>query len=128
MYNHFMMFVDEKTAQAALHKYVDADGWDMSIVIPNQRVILRRAVWDDADRTSIKLISPEVVIPGYFVTVTLPEINDELKKLPDNACRLIGVASTGDVVYWAPDMNMELIASAIIEPVPFGSTYKFGSA
>lgn len=130
MYNHFMMFADEGAAIAALSDYgsQSPDGWrwDTSRVISGQRVILARVVYDWTDPDNPTVTSPEQSIPGYFITVTLPEINPSLRDLPDTACRLIGDAATGNLVYTAPDLDPGLLSTAIIEPVPAGSGYKFG--
>lgn len=130
MLNHFLMFADESSAVAALPAYgSQVDGawqWDDSRVIPGQRVILARAVWSYADPEQPVLVTPEQAIPGYFLTISLDEIDEELRDLPDNVCRLIGDSKTGALVYTAPDLNPALIASAIIEPVPAGAAYLFG--
>ena len=49
----------------------------------------------------------------------------DLKNLANNACRLIGDAITGDLVYTAPDVDVNILSTAIIEPVPAGAKYNF---
>jgi hypothetical protein len=43
MMNHFLKFSDEPAALAVLAAYVQDGEWDLSRVIPGQRVILARA-------------------------------------------------------------------------------------
>jgi hypothetical protein len=128
MMNHFMKFSDEATAKVVLAAYTIDGEWDLSRVIPGQRVVLARAEWDDSDPENPVQISPPVHMPGYFVTVSLPAIDADLRDLPDNACRLIGDSTAGGLVYNAPDLDTDLLATAIIEPVPAGARYSFGGA
>jgi hypothetical protein len=128
MMNHFMKFPDETTAKAALGGYLIRSAWDLSRVVPGQRVVLARAEWDDGDPENPIQISPPLHMPGWYVTVSLPEVDVTLRELPDNACRLIGDSDTGELVYTAPDLDMGLLTTAIIEPVPAGARYSFGGA
>jgi hypothetical protein len=125
MLNHFLKFSDEPAALAALAAYVQDGAWDLSRVIPGQRVILARAEWDISDPDNPALVTPEQVLPGWYVTVSLPEVDVTLRELPDHACRLIGNSETGELVYTAPDLDAGLTATAIIEPVPAGARYSF---
>lgn len=114
MKNHFFKFDTEAAAMAALGNYVaiDDDGsrvWNPSIVIPDQRVIVAR--------------NPYQALPGYFVTVTLPDVVPALQALPGGACRLIGDSETGEIVWTAPDVPEDFLATAIIEPIPAGAAY-----
>ena len=133
MLNHLLMFTTEADAIDALPSYGarDPDGlwlWRDDLVIPNQRVVISRAVWDYSDPEAPLLVSPEQSVPGYFVTVTLPGISADLRDLPGAACRLIGDATTGAIVYTAADLNPGLLASAIVEPMPAGARYSLGGA
>jgi len=126
MKHHFMRFADEDAAKLALAAYRRSGAWDTSRVIPNQRVVLARAVWDETDQDNPVIVSPEVRLPGYFVTVSLSALDTDLRDLPNNACRLIGDSVTGELVYVAPDLDTGLLTTAIIEPVPAGAPYNFG--
>jgi len=126
MFNHFMKFPDEASAKGALAAYLIAGAWDLSRVIPDQRVVLARAEWDDSDPEDPVQLSPAVHMPGYFVTVSLADIDANLRDLPNHACRLIGDSVAGGFVYTAPDLDEGLLESAIIEPVPAGASYAFG--
>ena len=127
MLNHFLMFADEAAAKDALAAYCPEGEWDTSRVIPGQRVVLARAEWNYADPENPVETNPEQTVPGYFVTVSLPFIDEALRDLPDQACRLIGDSDSGTLVYTAPDLDAGMVASAIIEPVPAGAAYSFGS-
>jgi len=127
MLNHFFHFDGEAAAKEALAAYTIDGEWDTSRVIPGQRVVLARAVWDNSDPDNPIEVSPEQILEGFFVTVSLPSIDEGLRDLPDHACRLIGDSDTGELVYVAPDLDTGLIATAIIEPVPAGASYSFGS-
>lgn len=131
MLNHFFMLPDEAAAQAALAQYgqINPDNewtWDTSRVIPDQRVVLARAVYDYSNPEQPQIVTPEQTIAGYFITVSLNEINEALRDLPDNACRLIGDSETGQLFYTAPDLEPTLLSTALIEPTPAGSAYTFG--
>lgn len=129
MLNHVLRFGDEATALLALAEFAidtgDGLAWDASRVIPGQRVVLARAVWDWSDPENPVETSPEVALPGYFMTVSLEEMSEDLLALPDYACRLVGDAATGQILYAAPDVDPDILAQAIIEPVPAGSAYLF---
>jgi hypothetical protein len=125
MLNHFLKFHDEAAALTALAAYTINGAWDLSRVIPGQRVVLARAVWDVSDPDNSVLVSPEQTLPGWHITISLPVLEATLRDLPDNACRLIGDSDTGVLVYTAPDLDTDLIATAIIEPVPAGARYSF---
>lgn len=115
MYNHFLKFSNETEAKAALPDFTEEEGWNESLVIPNQKIIIARGTGQDPDTTA----------PGYYLTISLDDVNEDIKALANNACRLIGDAESGAVVYMAPDVNANLMATAIIEPVPMGAKYNF---
>jgi hypothetical protein len=125
MMNHFIKFHDEAAALAILAAYTIEGAWDLSRVIPGQRVVLVRAEWDVSDPDNPLQTSPEQILDGYFITISLLALEVTLRDLPDNACRLIGDSETGDLVYIAPDLDTDLLATAIIEPVPAGARYSF---
>lgn len=125
MFNHFCMFASADEAREALAAFVLVDGtWDLARVIPDQRVVLQRATWRVEDETPV-VDRPEITVPGYFVTVSLPAIETSIRDLPGHACRLIGDSDRGALVYTAPDLDAGMLATAIIEPVPAGSSYSF---
>jgi len=126
MLNHFLKFDDEAAAKEALPDYVQDGEWDMSRTLPGQRVVLARAVWDHADPDNPVEVTPEQVLPGWYVTVSLSEVDATLRDQPAHACRLIGNSETGELVYTAPDLDTNLLITAIIEPVPAGAHYTFG--
>lgn len=131
MFNHFMMFEDESAARSALPDFCAADRaghlvWDASRVIANQRVVLARAVYVMTNQTRFVETSPEIIVPGWFITVTLPDLNEALRDLPNYACRLIGSAETCVILYTAPDVDAGMLATAIIEPMPAGARYTMG--
>jgi hypothetical protein len=123
MLNHLLKFQSEATAKAVLAAYTIDGAWDMSRVVPDQRVVLARAEWDVSDPDDPVETSPEETLPGYFVTVSLSALDQVLRDLPDHTCRLIGDSDTGDLVYTASDLDTSLLTTALIEPVPAGAKY-----
>jgi hypothetical protein len=125
MFDHFLKFNTEEEAIVTLPTYGNETEniwhWNENHVIPNQHVVLSRGVFD----SNGNIETPEIKLPGYYMTISLGEINITLKDLPNNACRLIAERATGNLVYTAVDLNANLISTAIIEPVAAGSTYNF---
>jgi len=99
-------------------------------------VILQDAVWDLSDPEKPEMLSPEVTAAGCHVWLALDQIDEALRDLPDDACRLIGDralcgpdATFADVLlFHAADIGPEVLASARIEPVPAGSDYPWRRA
>lgn len=95
------------------------------------RVVVEVGEWDMSDPENPVEISPEVLAAGQHVWVALESLSDELRDLPDGNCRLIAdraAALDGDpgfMVYVAPDIGPDVLETAQIEPVPFGSGYPF---
>lgn len=97
------------------------------------RAVLADAVWDMSDPDEPVLVSPEIAAEGFHVWIALDVLDEDLRGLPDAACRLVadrqlGVegATFADVLlYHAPDIGPEVLASARIEPVPAGADYPF---
>lgn len=95
------------------------------------RVILQDAVWDETDPENPVLVSPEVTASGYHVWIVLDALDETLRDLLDNACRLIGVRSKcGPDATWqdvllhhASDIGVEVLDSARVDPVPAGTDY-----
>lgn len=95
------------------------------------RVILQDAVWDETDPDNPVLVSPEVTASGYHVWIVLDALDEALRDLPDDACRLIGDRSKcGPEATWqdvllhhAADIGDEVLDSARVDPVPAGSDY-----
>lgn len=123
MYNHLMRFASVEAAKAALRKYVMDGNWRRDVVVPDQRVVIARAIYTEAGM----IATPEIAAPGYYLTVTRPAIDAELKDMPPHACRLIGNGDTGQIVYTASDINAAVLANALVEPLPAGSRYDFGT-
>lgn len=118
MMDHVLVFASEGVAHAALdplgHGGIGDDGayWNGSYTIPNQFI---------GNDTIGKL-------PGFWITVALPEQSEALKALPGNACRFIAdrEASTPGVpvfAYVAPDTDHGLLASCEVSPRFLGSNY-----
>jgi hypothetical protein len=123
MLDYVMMFADEAAARAALPDHTAGDGWAGHVIAP-QKVVLARATYAASGDTIVET-SPEVVVSGYFLTVSLPAISPELRDMPGNACRIIGDRATGAVVYAAPDLDPGMMSTAIIEPAPAGARYAY---
>lgn len=130
MLDHVLMFVNEDAAHDALAAYGQrtAEGWQWAAhVIAPQKAVTARAVVEFVDGV-LEVTTPEQTIPGFFLTVSLPELSEALRDLPDNACRLIGRRADGAIIYTAPDFNPVMLTSVILEPVPAGSRYFQGGA
>lgn len=122
MINHLLRFDDEAAARAALPDYLAGDGWRLEVVVPGQRVVLARATFG----ANFKMLTPEQTAPGYYLTISAPALLPDLLELPGDACRLVGRSTSGEILYLAPDIDPELFASAIVEPLPAGAKYRFG--
>ena len=85
------------------------------------------------DSTTIKNLTVslgEFVFPGYFMAVALDAPDDFLIKLPNEACRIVSdreAAKFGEnfFLYVAPSVDLNLLSTAVISPVYFGSEYPF---
>lgn len=95
------------------------------------RVILQDAEWDVSDDPENPvLVTPEIVAEGHHVWVALDALDESLRGLPENACRLIAdrdaaLAGQPFLLHQAPDIPPETMATARIVPVPAGSGYPF---
>lgn len=130
MFNHLIMVSSESEWPALLPSYgsADAEGawhWRLDVVTPDQSVTLEDEVIDASDPDNVVLVSPAVRVPGYFVTVSAPDLVRELVDLPGGACRCVGNSETGAIVYAAPDLDTDLLSTARVSPVPAGAAYLF---
>ena len=97
------------------------------------RVVLQPSIWNYDDPDNPEEVQPEVTATGYHVWISLNEISEDLKALPDDACRLIAhreAAIIGDsdfILYHAEDVGPEVLASATISPIPAGTNYPLGN-
>lgn len=95
------------------------------------RVILQDAEWDDSDPEAPVLVTPEITAAGYHVWIALDALDESLRDLPDNACRLIAdsalcgpTATFRDVLlYHAVDIGDDVLRSARLDPVSAGTNY-----
>jgi hypothetical protein len=114
IYDHVLAFANEAAAQAALPQYYSAvaSSWDQSR----------------------ELVSPEEVLPGFWVAIALTELSTTLRDLPNEACRLItdrDAANAGQsfaqfTVYASPSLDLQAVQSYRVAPVFAGSKYPFG--
>jgi hypothetical protein len=88
MYDYLLMFADEGSALSALsplgYTYGDPEGglqWDTSRVVPGVNIVLADCVMDYSDPDNPTVVSPQQLMPGFFVVVPLSEPNDGLKAL-----------------------------------------------
>lgn len=126
MFQHFLKFENETQAKSMLPSWINEDGeWERARVIPNQKVILQRADFTMSANGEMTQTTPEITVPGWYMTITLDVPNQELRELANNACRVIGHYATGEIIYLAPDVDSEVMKDAIIEPTLMGSKYKF---
>jgi hypothetical protein len=131
MFDHICVFPDAATAQSALPTYHYEGAWDGSRVIAPLAIITAEAVWEGEgmERT---LVTPEQVMPGFWLAVALPALSAELRDLPGDVCRLIAdrdAAAAGQpfFAYVSPPGNPETLATARVAPVFAGSSYPFGA-
>lgn len=124
MIDHLIRYRTEEEANAAITFY----GASISY---RTDVILVDAEW--SDNKEPKLLEPEILASGYHVWITLHEISEELRTLPDDSCRLIADRSliTEDctfedvLLYHAEDITTDVLVAARISPVPAGTNYPF---
>lgn len=126
MFDHVCAFSSEDAAKAALPGYNPNGGWNYSIGIFGQTVTTSPAVWDRTDPEHPVLVTPAQTLPGFWLTITLPALSEEIKNLPNNACRFVFDYDAQSFAYTAPDLNAALLQTAKIEPVFAGRTYPFG--
>ena len=146
MLDHLLRFPSRADAGAALAplnlateqdgQWILADNVCLNIGGPNDesiRVGTQRVEWDFSDPENPVQTQPEVLIPGWYCIVADSLVNESVRDLPDNVCRLIAnreAAIAGDpnfILYTAPDLTPETMASvAFVEPTFAGSQYPFG--
>jgi len=85
MIDHLLTFANETAAHTALKKLgfgsVDEESnvvWDRSRVDPGVKLILADAVWDNTDPENPVLVTPQQVVPGFHITISLPEASKAL--------------------------------------------------
>ncbi|MFC3206896.1 hypothetical protein [Aquamicrobium soli] len=124
MIDHLVHCATQDDADALMEQYGSSRAYQ-------PRVILQDAVWDMADPENPVLVSAEVTASGYHVWIALDALDEALRDLPDNACRLIGDrslcgsgATWQDVLlYHGADISSEVLSSARVDPVPAGTDY-----
>lgn len=139
MIDHLLSFADEVAAQAALPSYwtpANEDGpgnWRGDVCIPGVAVYAIIGTETIADPETGQSYERDVrqVYPGWYIVVSLPTMDYNLRDLPDNACRLIAdrdAARRGEsfIVYTSPDMDPAVLSVAYVEPTFAGSEYPFG--
>lgn len=119
MFDHVLRFDSEEEAIEFIPEYRSDGGWNESITLPNQKVY----IVEDENREYFS---------GWFITIMLTEVSENLKYFPNNVCRLIAnreaaIEGKPFIVYVASDMTPEVLSFAKIEPVAMGSNYPFGS-
>lgn len=140
MIDHLAAFPDEAAARAALPSFCaqGKDGswrWDASRVVPGLSVIMADAVWDHSVPMRPVLTSPEVVLPGFWIAIALPELDTALRDLPGDVCKVItnrsaahsGVPREQFTLYVSPSVDPAVLATGRVAPVFAGSAYPFGS-
>lgn len=124
MIDHLIRCASQEDADALVEQYGASRAYQ-------PRVILQDAVWDLTDPDNPVLVTPEVTASGYHVWIALDTLDEALRDLPDDACRLIGDrarcgpdATWEDVLlYHAADIGPGVLNTARIEPVPAGTDY-----
>lgn len=125
MIDHALRFSDETTAQTALPAFY-ATAWDGSRCIPKQTITTSPAVWDNTDPMHPVLVTPATTLSGFWITIALDSLSQDLVSLPNGALRFAFDRDAQAFVHRAQDLNLALLATAKIEPVFAGVTYPFG--
>lgn len=127
MIDHVLMFADEATAIQALPNFrVPGDRWDPSCTISDVKIVVQDAVLDTTDPLKPVVATPQQVLPGWWIAITLTALSQDFIALPDSALRLAYNRDTGQFSYMAPDLNQALLQTAKIEPAFAGVTDPFG--
>lgn len=124
MIDHLIRCATQEDADALVEQYGASRAYQ-------PRVILQDAVWDDGDPENPVLTTPEVTASGFHVWLALDGLDEGLRDLPGDACRLIGdralcgpEATWQDVLlFHAEDITGEVLNTARVEPVPAGTDY-----
>lgn len=125
--DHLLRFPDEATAKAdpIVGKYYtpasdDGPGqWRGDVCLPG---------------LSVYTIATGQADAGWFLLIALPALDQNLRDLPNGACRLIAdrdAANAGSqsfILYTASDVTQAELASKAIAPTFAGSNYPFGTS
>lgn len=129
MIHHLLRFETEMSAVVALHSYrcveEGIDTWNTLSTIPNQKIIITREEVAQNKNGDLVVKTPEVCVPGFFITITKTKLDEVLRDLPDGVCRIITDGVSGEILYAALDMDFEMLSTALIEPIPAGAVYNF---
>lgn len=133
MSDHFCVFPDEATAKAALPAYHYANGnWDTSRVLPDLKIITADAVYDNTDPENPVLVTPETILPGWWIAVSDKDgLVASVRDIANNACRVVldrdKAAIESDrsklILYISAVADPSVLSSAKINPVFAGAPY-----
>lgn len=135
MYDHILMFNSESLAHESLSSfgYSKLDTWNASCVLPGIELVLADEVWDTTDPWRPVLVTPKQVVPGFYIVISLNTISEDLKNLPNSACRLIASSELAllnkpFLVWTATNINPTILDTIIrIEPSLSGRYYDFSN-
>ena len=122
--DHLIRCATQEEADALMQSYGTSRAYQ-------PRVILQDAEWDDSDPEAPVLVSPEVAAAGFHVWIALDALDESLRDLPDNACRVLadwdlylsGASVPEWLIYTASDVGPSIISVARIDPEPAGRNY-----
>ena len=122
--DHLIRCATQEAADALMRAYGTSRAYQ-------PRVILQDAVWDDGDPEAPVLVVPEVTAAGHHVWIALGALDEGLRDLPGDDCRVIadcdlycsGAAVSEWLVYTAPDVGPGIITTARLDPEPAGRNY-----
>lgn len=141
MIDHLLSFSDEAAAKAILPSYWFAgedgepDTWRGDRCIPGVSVYAVTGTETHTYPDTGEEYEQEVhlAFPGWFIVISLADIDPVLRDLAGNACRLIADRDAADrheefIRYLAADLDPADLAIAHVEPMFAGANYPFGSS
>ena len=137
MIDHTLYFATEQEARQAIpdycslvssvvnENYTELYQWNPPICIPNQTFTLRQAEYDNTIPYQSTLITPAIIVPGFWITIALPELSANLVNLPNYALRWAkdrtkapqNTFNNDAFVYKAPDMSIVHLAVGVLSPI-----------
>lgn len=130
-YDHILMFSSKEDALSQLSNLglCTSDDFGGYVYAP-LRITIPTGTYYPLEEGQENPTERVIVIPGYFVCVSLHYPSTDLQNLPNNICRLISDRHAmnegiNHLVYTAPELDPTLLVVADVSPVFLGSKYPF---